>query len=264
MTMTAVNPSTLSDVKRQVAIANRVLWATGLCTGVTTSLGHASQRIPGQPDRFLVKGRGYRMDALAAMRPDDMITCDLDGNFVDGPPGSTQCFEVKMHSWMYKKYPEVQSVVHVHPRYTVLMSTLGQTLKPMCQEGIDLVAKPLPMYPHAKTVVTDEEGEQVAGLINGFKAVLLQGHGATTIGGSLEEAVMNMLQLEEQARMNYWGLSALGPDYPSLPLEFIDEMKNRRPMGELPHFQAAFAAAKGQPRVGGVWQYYTAQVAADL
>src|SRR5438270_10435040 len=96
MTTTAV------DVKREVAIANRVLWAVGLCTGVTASLGHASLRLPDRPDRFLVKGRGYKMDALAAMRPEDMITCDLEGNFIDGPPGSTQCFEVKMHSWIYK------------------------------------------------------------------------------------------------------------------------------------------------------------------
>lgn len=264
MAMTAANPATLTDARRQVAIANRVLWATGLCTGVTASLGHASLRVPDQSDRFLVKGRGYRMDALAAMRPDDMILCDLDGNLLDGPPGATQCFEVKMHAWMYRLYPEVQSVVHVHPRYTVLMSTLGQTLKPMCQEGIDLVARPLPMYPHAKTVVTDDEGEEVARLIAGHKIVLLQGHGATTIGASLEEAVMNMLHLEEQARMNFWGLSALGPDYPSLAATFIDEMHDRTPLGELPHFQAPFAAAQGQPRVGGVWQYYTSQVAADL
>jgi hypothetical protein len=81
------------------------------------------------------------------------------------------------------------------------MSTLGCTLKPMCQEGAALVARPLPMYPHVKTVVTDSEGEEVGRLIEGFKAVLLQGHGATTSGASLEEAVMNMLQLEEQARI---------------------------------------------------------------
>jgi ribulose-5-phosphate 4-epimerase/fuculose-1-phosphate aldolase len=258
MTATAV------DVRRDVAIANRVLWATGLCTGVTISLGHASLRLPDRPERFLVKGRGYKMDALAAMRPEEMIECDLEGNLVDGPPGATQCFEVKMHSWIYKLYPHVRSVVHVHPRFTVLMSTLGRTLKPMCQEGIDLVARPLPMYPHAKTVVTDAEGEEVGRLIGNAKAVLLQGHGATTTGASLEEAVMNMLQLEEQAKMNYYALSALGPDYPSLPLEFIDEMRSRPPMGELPHFQEPFARAKGQPRTGGLWQYYTSLVAQDL
>jgi ribulose-5-phosphate 4-epimerase/fuculose-1-phosphate aldolase len=258
MTTTAV------DIKRDVAIANRVLSATGLSAGVTASLGHASLRLPDQPDRFLVKGRGYKMDALAAMRPEEMVTCDLDGNLVDGPPGATQCFEVKMHSWMYKLYPNVRSVVHVHPRFTVLMSTLGRTLKPMCQEGAELVSRPLPVYPHVKTVVTDSEGEEVGRLIDGYKAVLLQGHGATTIGGSLEEAVMNMLQLEEQARMNYYALSALGPDYPSLPQALLDEVRTRGPMGDLPHFRESFARANGQPRVGGVWQYFTAQVSEGI
>src|SRR6202521_4394104 len=241
MTLTTI----ATDAKRDVAIANRVLWATGLCTGITASLGHASMRLPDHADRFLVKGGGYKMDALARMQPEDMITCDLEGNLVDGPPGATQCFEVKMHSWMYKLYPEVQAVVHVHPRFTVLMSTLGRTLKPMCQEGAALVARPLPMYPHVKTVVTDSEGEEVGRLMAGFKAVLLQGHGATTTGGNLEEAVMNMLQLEEQARLNYQALSALGPNYPSLPQANIDEMHNRQPMGELPHFKEVFARAKG-------------------
>jgi ribulose-5-phosphate 4-epimerase/fuculose-1-phosphate aldolase len=254
----------LDAVKRDVAVANRVLWATGLCAGITTSLGHASRRVPDQPDRFVVKGRGYKMDALAAMLPQDMVTCDLEGNLVDGPPGATQCFEVKMHSWIYKLYPDVQSVVHVHPRYTVLMSTLGQTLKPMCQEGMELVERPLPMYPHVKTVVTDQEGEEVARLIKGFKLVLLQGHGATSTGASLEEAVMNMLQLEEQARMNYFALSALGPEYPSLPSAFLEEVRTRGPMNDLPHFREPFARAKGQPRVGGLWQYYTAEVSRDL
>ena len=256
--------STAVDLKREVAIANRVLWATGLCTGVTASLGHASLRMTDRPDRFLVKGRGYAMDALAAMRPEDMVTCDLDGNLVDGPPGATQCFEIKMHSWIYKLYPDVQSVVHVHPRYTVLMSTLGRQLKPMCQEGIQLVARPLPMYPHVKTVVTDAEGEEVGRLIDGSKAVLLQGHGATTTGATLEEAVSNMLHLEEQARMNYQALCALGPDYPSLPQELIDEMSNRPAYSELPHFRDVFARRDGQPRVGGLWQYYTQLVAKDL
>jgi ribulose-5-phosphate 4-epimerase/fuculose-1-phosphate aldolase len=258
MTTTAV------DVKREVAIANRVLWATGLSAGITASLGHASLRLPDRADRFLVKGRGYAMDALAAMRPEDMVTCDLEGNLVDGPPGATQCFEIKMHSWIYKLYPEVQSVVHVHPRYTVLMSTLGRPLKPMCQEGVQLVARPLPMYPHVKTVVSDQEGEEVGRLIKGYKAVLLQGHGATTTGSSLEEAVSNMLHLEEQARMNYQALAALGPDYPSLPQELVDEVSNRPPMGELPHFREVFARINGQPRVGGLWKYYTDLVAQDL
>jgi hypothetical protein len=33
---------TLADVKYKVAAANRVLWALGLASGVTASLGHAT------------------------------------------------------------------------------------------------------------------------------------------------------------------------------------------------------------------------------
>jgi len=192
------------------------------------------------------------------------VVCDLDGNYVEGPPGSTQCFEVKMHSSIFKLYPNVQSVVHVHPRHTVLLSTLGKTIKPMCQEGIDLVRRPLPVYPHVKTVVTDEEGLEVARLIDGYPAVLLRGHGATTVGASLEDAVMNMLHLEEQARMNFWALSAVGEDYASVPEWIVDEMHNRPDMAHLPHFREPFAAAQGTPRVNGVWQYYVAQVSEGL
>jgi ribulose-5-phosphate 4-epimerase/fuculose-1-phosphate aldolase len=259
-----VADSTLADVKRQVAIANRILAASGLATGVTAALGHASMRVPDAPDRFVVKGRGYRLDALAAMRPEDMVVCDTDGNYLDGPPGSTQCFEVKMHACIYRQDPAVRSVVHVHPRFTVLLTTLGVTLRPMCQEGHELVRKPLPMYPHTKTVVTDEEGTEVAGLVQGAPAVLLKGHGATTVGSSLEQAVMRMLLLEEQARMNYYAFSTMGPGYPSLPDPLLDEADARPPMAELPHFREPFARAQGQPRVGGVWQLYTAQVSQDL
>src|SRR5262245_20357803 len=136
----------LEEIKLQVAQANRVLADVGLATGVTASLGHASMRLPSQPDRFAVKGRQYALDALAVMRAEDMVVCDTEGFLVDAPPGITQCSEVKIHSCIYKTRPDVQSVVHVHPRFIVLMSVLGITLAPIFQEGIHLVVQRLPVY----------------------------------------------------------------------------------------------------------------------
>jgi ribulose-5-phosphate 4-epimerase/fuculose-1-phosphate aldolase len=153
------------DVKREVAIGNRVLSHIGLADGITLSLGHVSLRVPGHPDRFIVKGRGYAVDALPAMKAADMIVCDLDGNKIEGPPGGTQCYEVKIHSAIYKNHPEIDSVVHVHPRYTVLMSVLQQTLVPMCQEGANLVTGPIPVWPHSRLVSTDEDGEGLSATI---------------------------------------------------------------------------------------------------
>jgi len=219
-------------------------------------------RVPDAPDRFVVKGRGYAVDALARMVPKDMVVCDLDGYKVEGPPGSTQCFEVKMHSSIYKMYPNVKSVVHVHPRYAVVMSVLQVNLRPMCQEGAQLVSNPIPVYPHVKTIQTDEEGAEVATMLAGGPAILLEGHGATTTGDSLEHSVMNMLWLEEQARMNWYAYCAAGPEYRSIPPESVAEMEGRTPLAELPHFVEPMQGV--QPKVGGVWTYYREVVSADL
>lgn len=256
--------SELDDVKRQVAIANRVLAEVGLATGVLATLGHASLRVPGDPDKFVVKGRGYAIDALARMTPDDMIVCDLEGNKVDGPPGSTQCYEVKMHSCIYRTRPDVQSVVHSHPRYTVVMGILGATLVPMCNEGLEIVRKPLPMYPHNKIILSDEEGMDVVNAMGAGPAVLLFGHGATTAGQSLEQSVMTMWTLEEQARMNWIGYCAAGPDHPFIPENLIQEGANRPQLPDLPHFADSFGAGQARPNVNGNWMYYSDIAAQEL
>lgn len=245
--------SEIDDIKRDVAAANRVLANLGLATGFASGFGHASMRLPGAPNHFFVKGREYNYDALAIMEADDMVECDTEGFKVGGRPELTQCSEVKIHACIYKLYPKVQSVVHVHPRYTVLMSILTGRLKPLCQEGAQLVQKPLPMYRHVKTIQSDAEGMEMATMLGESKAMLLYGHGAVTTGKSLSESVMGMAFLEEQARMNYLAYCAEGKDYKSLPDNLVDEMSNRTPLHEQPHFKDTL---KGRaPQRDGTWNY---------
>lgn len=246
--------SDLEDVKREVATANRVLSNLGLAVGITAALGHASMRVPSEPDHFFVKGREYEFDALAIMKPDDMVMCDTEGFLIAGRPGLTQCSEVKIHACIYKTHPGVQAVVHVHPRFTVLMSVLTGSLRPLCQEGAQLVTKPLPVYPHVKTIQTDAEGMEVANLLGDSRAMLLRGHGAVTVGRSLSEAVMGMAQLEEQARMNYLAYCAEGKGYAYLSNDLIDEMSNRPPLYEQPHFKDVLSGRS--PQRDGIWSYH--------
>lgn len=88
-------PGAIDEAKREAAAGTHLLSIFGLSTGVRVSLGHVSIRVPGQPDRFVVKGRGYRTDALPRVRPEDMVLVDLDGVWVDGPKNVVPCFEVK-------------------------------------------------------------------------------------------------------------------------------------------------------------------------
>ena len=245
--------SDLEDVKREVAAANRVLANLGLATGLTAALGHASMRVPSEPNHFFVKGREYEFDALAIMEPDDMVLCDTEGFLIAGRTGLTQCSEVKIHACIYKTHPQVQAVVHVHPRYTILMSVLTGSVKPMRQEGAQLVRHPLPVYPHVKTIQTDAEGMELANLLGDSRAMLLRGHGAVTTGKSLSEAVMGMAQLEEQAQMSYLAYCAEGKDYTCLPNDLLDEMINRPPLYEQPHFKDVLSGRA--PQRDGIWNY---------
>ena len=251
----------VNDARREVAIGNRLLAEFGLATGVTMSLGHVSIRVPDEPDTFLVKGRGYEVDALALMRPEDMVLCDLDGNFLDGPPGSSQCTEVKIHSCIYKARPDVSSVVHVHPRYTVLLSVLGLEMAPVCREGMPLVRRPVPVYPDVALITTDEEGTAVAETLGDGRVAMLRGHGAVSVGASPSESVMTMLQLEEQARMNWLAYSVSGPNYPRIPEEQIAREARKPPLGSLPHFQGRRSGVISGSN--GAYDYYAGLVSRE-
>ena len=241
------------DTKYKVAVGNRVLSEVGLAAGPLASLGHQSLRVPEDPNKFVVKGRGYSMDALAMMRPSDMVVCDINGYFVEGPPGARQCSEVQLHACIYKTHPEVNSVVHVHPRFAVIMSVLQSRLVPMCNEGIELVRRPLPVYRHNKIVQSEAEGLELASVLGDSKAVLLLGHGAATVGATQAESFLNMYNLEEQARMNWYGYCAAGPDHPGIPDDLLAEPGI--PRSSLPHFTDA-PSPIGE-RIPGVWAYYT-------
>ena len=251
----------IEEVKEQVAIANRTLDELGLATHTLASLGHVSMRVPNQPELFVVKGRGYQIDALARVKPEDMIVVDLDGNMVDGKPGTSQCYEVKMHSCILRERPDVMSVVHVHPRYTVLMSLLGVRLRPMCNEGRDIVRKELPVFKHSRLILSEEDGMAVMRTLGSESAALLRGHGAVCTGRNMEQAVMTMLNLEEQARMNYYAYCAVGDGYEGIPDgEIEDAHAAFATMAELPHLKGPLsrgAAPGAGGRPGGVWAHYT-------
>jgi ribulose-5-phosphate 4-epimerase/fuculose-1-phosphate aldolase len=245
------------NVRAEVAEANRVLAEYGLSSGAVAGHGHASMRVPDAPDRFVVKGRGAAIDVLARSRPEEMVVCDSEGYTVEALPGFTPALQVKMHSCIYKVYPNVQAIVHTHARFVAVMTVIGSTIRPMCQEGIQLVRRPLPVYPHVAPVLSDEEGTEVARLLGDAGAVVLEGHGATTTGNTLEHAVMSMINLEEQAKMNWYARCAAGPDYRYISDENVAEVSNVSRAAELPHLKEVMSQRGNGRRSGAVYAHYS-------
>ena len=243
---------TLDEMKREVALGSRILGLTGLAAGIRSSMGHVSLRDPDDPGRFVVKGRGYPIDVLNRMRPENMVVCDLDGRLLDGPPGVVQCNEVMIHACALKARPDVNSVVHVHPPFSVMLTVLDIPIVPLVLEGVRLVRKPLPVYRRTALITSAEHGRDMARALGRESAVHLLGHGVTTVGKNMEEAVSNAWQLEHQAQMNYYARSIAGAGHAQIPDELIEEFLQWKPLAE-PHFQEAVARVGKVNTGGSMW-----------
>lgn len=219
-----------SELKVKVATACRILAASGICSGTTAAVGHASARIPGT-DKIIIKGRGYKMDALEFMKPEDQLVIDLDCNILSGPKGIAPPGELKLYTHLYKTRPDVGGIVHAHPRYSTVMSVIGKPMTVVCHEGAHITSLGVPVYDDINLISTDETGSGVADLLASKAAILLKAHGAVTVGKTVEQATVNMIDLEEQAKMNLYCLAAAGPDFPKVPDEqvknFIHFRRNR-------------------------------------
>ena len=243
----------------EVALASRMLYEMGLADSSTIERGHVSLRLPDDPGRFIVKALG---PALSQTYADHMVVVDMEGRKAGGPREMNLPNEVKMHSCLLRERADANSVVHVHPRYTVLMSVLQERLGPMCIEGMPLFAEPIPMFPSPRLIIHEEDGAEVARLLGGHGAILLQGHGAATVGGDMEDAMVNMLHLEEQARMNYLALCAVGPGHPVLtPEQRAAFVANMRSMPSAEHLEPEVAPTPRKP--SGIWRHYAALATRD-
>ena len=248
----------LEEIMENVALANRMLYEMELADASTIERGHVSYRLPDDPDKFVIKGLG---PALSQTYAEHMVVVNTEGFKISGPPEMNLPNEVKMHSCLLRERAEINSVVHVHPRYTVLMSVLQEQLGPMCIEGMPLFVKGIPMFESPRLIIHEKDGAEVAALMGESDAIMLQGHGAATVGADLEEAMLNMRHLEEQAKMNYLAFCAIGRDHAVITPDQREEfVANMRSMSEAEHLKPELAPTPRKP--SGIWAHY-AEMAGD-
>jgi L-ribulose-5-phosphate 4-epimerase len=223
------------ELKEKVATACRILAASGICSGIRAAVGHASARIP-DTNLIVIKGRGYKNDALEAMRPENQLVLDLDCNIVSGPKGIAPAAEIKLYTHVYKNRPDVGGIVHAHPRFATVMSVVNIPMSVVCHEGAHITLQGIPVFDDMNLVSTDETGAEMAAALGQRSALLLKAHGAVTVGKTVEQATVNMIDLEEQARMNLYCLNAAGPNFPRVPDREVEAFVKfrREKLHELP------------------------------
>lgn len=142
------------------------------------------------------------------MNTDMIIKVDLSGKVISGNPNYRPSSEVKMHIDVYKERPDIKSVVHAHPPYATSFAVAGIPLdKCVLPEAIIVIgAVPIAKYGLPST---DELPDMIRPHIKTSDAILLENHGALTLGTDLLNAYHKMETLEHTANI-VWKAMQLG------------------------------------------------------
>lgn len=190
------------DNAELVAQACRVL---GKLDVTHAALGHVSLRL-GDSDTMLIKGKGPGEVGLRYTRPDDILTVDFSANKVSGAEDLQPPSESFLHIWLYRKRPEVRSVIHVHPEHAVLLTICDKEILPIYGAyggGARLALDGVRTYPRSITIHDDRLGEEFADFMGASRVALMRGHGVSVVGNGVEDATVRTLALNELVTMTY-------------------------------------------------------------
>ena len=136
--------------------------------------------------------------ALEEVAPDDVIRIDRGGRVLEGTLPAHR--EFPLHTEIYAARPEIQACVHVHSTYGTLLSATLEPLLYLNQDSFAFARDGLAFYPSPELVVTAELGQAVVAAMGTSKALLMQNHGITLAGESVQEACALALFLEQAAK----------------------------------------------------------------
>ena len=191
-------------VLEDLAAAARILAAEG----VVDAFGHVSMRHPKSPDRYLMS----RAVAPALQRPEDIIEYDLDSNPVNAN-GRSSFLERYIHGQIYKKRPDVNSVVHSHSPSVIPYGLTGLPMRAMYHNaaflsvGVPVFRVEEKFGPTNMLVSNNDMGHELARVMGEKHVALMRAHGSVACGPSLQLAVFRAVYTEVSARVQQAALA---------------------------------------------------------
>jgi len=231
----------LASERRTVALGCRVLAHRGLAEDV---LGHVSVRVG--EDRMLVRCRGPRERGLLFTTDDDIRLVDFDGRGeLDGDYAVPN--ELPIHAELLRTRPDVNAVVHAHPPSVLVAALAELSLRPVFGAynipAMRMAAAGVPEYSRAVLIRRPDLAQEMIAAMGDSPVCVLRGHGVTTTGDSVEQAVVRALNLDVLARvtLDMARLGTAGADVSS------------EDMAELPDLGGAFNER-------AVWRHHVARL----
>lgn len=197
----------LKKLKKKVYQANLDLVKHGL---VVFTWGNASA-IDREKGLVVIKPSGISYDA---MKPEDMVVVDLEGNIVEG--SNKPSSDTATHLVLYNSFPEIGGIVHTHSEWATIWSQAGQPIPALGTTHADYFYGDIPCTRKLTNNEILNEYEKETGNVivekfhsldpNAIPGVLVNNHGPFTWGKDADDAVHNAVVLEEVAKMAYFTL----------------------------------------------------------
>lgn len=175
------------ELKILVCEVGRRLYVRGLIAGAD---GNISLKLP--RNRLLTTPTGC---SKGFMKPEDIVVTDMEGNPLGGGKPSS---ELNLHLAIYRKRDDVGAVVHAHPPTAVAMTVAGVTLEQCVMPEVLVYMGTVPTTRYA-TPSSPEGAQVIEDIIAKHDALLLDRHGAVTVGADLMTAWERMEKLEHFA-----------------------------------------------------------------
>jgi L-fuculose-phosphate aldolase len=175
---------------------------------VINTAGNVSIKID---DHYIITPSGVAYEYLV---PADILVMDGNKKIIEGDllPSS----ETDLHYSLYESCKDAHAIVHTHSLYATAVSTITNELPAIHYQITDL-GGPVPVASY-ETFGSPELAAAVTEKIAGKNAVLMQNHGAVTIGSNLKIALERSILLEWLSSLY---LISLQSGQPSL----IDDIK---------------------------------------
>ncbi len=202
-------------LRRQLVSAARRAEALDL---VAYAQGNLSARIP-RTEYILITPTSV---PYAEMRPEDIVTVDLDGRKVHGALDPSS--ETPVHILTYRARPGVGACIHVEPPYVNALGVIGAEIPNVLGNFVYLFGgRGLAVVPCLHSGTEGFAQASVRAMGDRFGAVW-KNHGLFCVGQDIGHALNRCIAAEQAARVYYLALVARAGEIALVPAEARDAM----------------------------------------
>ncbi|AUN14354.1 class II aldolase/adducin family protein [Paraclostridium sordellii] len=181
------------QVREQMCDVCHKMWQLGW---VAANDGNVSVKL--DDGTFLATPTGISKSFIT---PEKLVHIDENGEVLDGPEGAKPSSEIKMHLRCYKEREDVGAVVHAHPPTATGYAVAHLDMDRYTMIETVIAIGSIPVTPYG-TPSTYEVPDAIAPYLQEHDVLLLENHGALTVGSDLITAYYRMETLELYAKIS--------------------------------------------------------------